>query len=86
MTEQVAAEHGWWRPRYVRDDADECFYVLQGSFESEIGDRDRLLHAETDSTIYIPRGLPRSLRNTYPGAARLLVVETPARPILALGA
>lgn len=77
---EVLAEPGWARPTYVHHAADECFYVVQGAVEVRLDDPDRLAVAGPGVSVYVPRGVGRSLRLLSAAAGRLLVITTPGSP------
>lgn len=76
MMSELRTEAGWNRPSYVRHDADECWYVLEGSFDMQVEDRG-VLSVTTGCVLYIPRGVARGMTGTDRAGGRLLVVQTP---------
>jgi len=76
----VVAGPGWVRPVYVHHAADECFYVVEGAIEVFLDDPDRVVRVAAGSSVYVPRGVGRSLRLLPPGSGRLLLISTPATP------
>ncbi|HEV2886483.1 MAG TPA: cupin domain-containing protein [Jatrophihabitans sp.] len=62
-------------PDYVHHRCDEAFYVLSGRFRITVGEQ-RLLDLDAGATVYVPRGLRRSLQATS-ATGRLLVIQTP---------
>jgi mannose-6-phosphate isomerase-like protein (cupin superfamily) len=74
---ELIAEPGWRRETYVHHEADECFVVVVGCVTVQLDDSAAPLIAEAGAVLYVPRGVARSLHNTGPGVARILVIQTP---------
>lgn len=62
-------------PDYVHHRCDEAFYVISGQFSMTIGEQ-RLADLDAGATVYVPRGLRRSLQSRS-RSGRLLVIQTP---------
>jgi mannose-6-phosphate isomerase-like protein (cupin superfamily) len=62
-------------PDYVHHHCDEAFYVISGQFSMTVGEQ-QLAGLDAGATVYVPRGLRRSLRSTS-STGRLLVIQTP---------
>jgi quercetin dioxygenase-like cupin family protein len=63
-------------PYHVHDELDEVIYVLEGAVRVRLGDE--VEEAPAGAFVFIPRGLPHTWEGVGAGAARLLVVLTPA--------
>jgi quercetin dioxygenase-like cupin family protein len=74
MTAVVPAGNG--PPSHRHPDADESFYVLEGSFEVTADGR-RFAVAAGDY-LFVPRGTEHGWRNSGADAARMLVLYTPS--------
>ena len=74
MTAAVPAGNG--PPEHRHPDADESFYVLDGSFEATAGGRSFALAA--GDYLFIPRGTDHGWHNSGDGPARMLVLYTPS--------
>jgi quercetin dioxygenase-like cupin family protein len=74
LTADVAAGNG--PPVHRHPDADESFYVLDGSFEATADSRQFTLTA--GDFLFIPRGTEHGWHNSGDGPARILVFYTPS--------
>jgi mannose-6-phosphate isomerase-like protein (cupin superfamily) len=70
---------GWQRPAYVDHAVDECFYVVEGEFEVVLDDREQPVQVGPRTTLYVPRGIARSLRIVGSSPGLLLLLQTPGR-------
>jgi mannose-6-phosphate isomerase-like protein (cupin superfamily) len=62
-------------PSYQQSQADESFFILEGTYTFEIdGVRSEL---GPGSYVFVPRGIPHAFRNTTCGVARMLVLVSP---------
>ena len=61
-------------PHYHTKD-EESFYVLEGTYAFQVGDR--TLTASQGECLHIPRPLPHAFQNVGEGPGRLLVVVSP---------
>ena len=62
-------------PLHVHRLTDEGFYVLEGAFGFQVGDR--TLQGSSGAYVFGPRGLPHTYWNQGPAAARLLILISP---------
>lgn len=74
---ELTAEPGWRRRTYIDGQADECFYILQGEFDVDLGDCRDPVRAEAGCLLYVPSGLARALRNAGDSPGRLLIMRLP---------
>jgi quercetin dioxygenase-like cupin family protein len=65
---------GTWTVPHVHQGLEESFYVLEGSFDFTVGDRD--VEARQGAFVLVPRGVPHIMR-AGPGGGALLVLWTP---------
>lgn len=63
-------------PRHVHPHQDEWFYVLEGEFIAEIGDKRLSLHS--GDSILAPRNVPHAWACVGDGTGKLLISFTPA--------
>jgi quercetin dioxygenase-like cupin family protein len=63
-------------PPHIHHQADETFYVLEGTLEVSSGDR--TIEAATGSWVYVPRGTIHTWKNVGAEPAKMLVLFTPA--------
>lgn len=63
-------------PLHVHRREDEVFHVLEGRYEFTVGGK--RVDAPAGTTLYGPRGIPHTFRNSGSGRARMLVTVTPA--------
>jgi mannose-6-phosphate isomerase-like protein (cupin superfamily) len=63
-------------PPHYHPDADETFYVLDGTFTMRVGDQ--TVQAGAGAVIFVPRGVLHSVANLSAVPARLLYVYAPA--------
>ena len=63
-------------PLHVHEREDEAFYILDGRFEFQIGDR--MVVAEPGDFLVAPRGVPHVFRNLEDRPARKLSIVWPA--------
>ena len=63
-------------PPHVHHREDEAFYILEGRFSFQHGDKQTVL--EAGSFVYIPRGMLHTFRNIDNRQGRMLVTITPA--------
>lgn len=63
-------------PPHIHSGEDEFYYLLDGSFE--IQDGDRTFIAEPRSFVFLPRGHLHAFRNVSATPARMLIGITPA--------
>ena len=78
--DELTTVAGWGRGSYVDHGADECFYVLMGSFRLDVeGPADPVL-VTPGAVAYVPRGTACAITQISSGPGRLLIVQTPAPP------
>ena len=63
-------------PPHYHPDADETFYVLDGEFTMQVGDR--TVKAGAGGVVFVPRGVLHSVANLGTAPARLFFVYAPA--------
>lgn len=63
-------------PLHAHADADESWYVLEGDLRFSLDGEIR--QAPPGSFVFVPRGVAHCFQNIGPGAARVLVLFTPA--------
>lgn len=63
-------------PAHTHNDADEAYYILNGTFE--VLDGEELIEGTAGDFIYIPRGTQHRFKNVGRDAARMLFLYTPA--------
>jgi quercetin dioxygenase-like cupin family protein len=63
-------------PAHTHNDADEAYYILNGTFE--VLDGERLIEATPGDFVFIPRGTLHRFKNVGRDAARMLFLYTPA--------
>lgn len=74
---EMTTHPGWRRDSYVDGEVDESFYVLEGSFEVDLGDRPGTQRLEAGTLLYVPRGVMCAMRSVSEKAGRLLVFTMP---------
>jgi quercetin dioxygenase-like cupin family protein len=62
-------------PAHVHDRDEEFYYVLEGAYEFQAGDKRYV--AETGSMVVIPRDVPHSFYNRSNAVARALMIFRP---------
>jgi mannose-6-phosphate isomerase-like protein (cupin superfamily) len=60
---------------HLHRDADEMFYVLEGEYRFQLGDR--VVDAPRGTFVFIPRGTPHAFRNKGAETGRMLTVVMP---------
>jgi quercetin dioxygenase-like cupin family protein len=73
---EVSARPEFGPPPHIHHRQDECFYILEGTFEFTY--EGRTFTAGSGSVVHLPRGRVHTHRAAGPAAARALVVYTPA--------
>lgn len=63
-------------PPHYHPNADETFYVLEGEFTMQVGDR--TVQAKPGSLVFVPRGVVHAVANLGTVPARLLFSYSPA--------
>jgi quercetin dioxygenase-like cupin family protein len=63
-------------PLHVHHREDEAFYVLEGKYEVQCGDRK--IEATPGSFVFAPRAIPHAFRNISSGPGKVLIMITPA--------
>ena len=63
-------------PWHVHHRDDEMFYILDGSFLFKCGEE--LFEGGPGSFVFLPRGIPHSLKNVDQTVGKLLTLTTPA--------
>ena len=67
---------GYAPPKHVHRDADEVFYLIDGTLEVTCGDD--AWHVEPGSVVFLPRGVPHGFVAGSDGPARTLLINAPA--------
>ena len=62
-------------PRLHRHEFDEAFYVLEGNYTFQVGER--LVKASTGTFVYIPGGMIHTFRHEGQDVGRMLTVCSP---------
>jgi mannose-6-phosphate isomerase-like protein (cupin superfamily) len=73
---EVAVAAGWAGPPLHHHAFDETFYVLEGRLTFQVGDE--LVEAGPGTLVFAPGGATHTLANLADGAARYLVLCSPA--------
>ena len=73
---QSAAPPGFTGPPLHHHDFDETFCVIEGELTVQL--RDELFRVGAGEVAFAPRGVPHTFTNLGAGAARYLIVCTPA--------
>jgi len=60
---------------HLHRDADEMFYVLEGEYRFQLGDR--VVDAPRGTFVFVPRGTPHAFRNKGAETGRMLTVVAP---------
>lgn len=61
-------------PPHVHREHDECFYIIEGTFNFTLGTE--VVEAPADSVVFVPRGTPHAFKHSE--GARALVFVVPA--------
>jgi len=67
---------GGGTPLHVHHREDECFYVLEGEYEFQVGDQ--TVRASAGTFLFVPRDVPHRLRCLGQTPGKLQVTITPA--------
>lgn len=67
---------GYAPPRHVHDGQDEVFFVIDGHFDVQCGERS--WEAGPGSLVFLPRGVPHGFTVSSDGPARTLLINSPA--------
>jgi quercetin dioxygenase-like cupin family protein len=67
---------GYAPPRHIHSDADEVFYVLEGSLQVTCGDES--WQVGPGDLVFLPRGVPHGFVAGSAGPARTLLINAPA--------
>jgi len=67
---------GYAPPKHVHRDADEVFYLVDGTLEVTCGDDS--WHVEPGSVVFLPRGVPHGFVAGSAGPARTLLINAGA--------
>ena len=73
---ETVAAPGEGPPLHTHADEDEFLYVLDGRFQFRL--EDEVSEGPAGTCMYVRRGVPHTWRNVSDGAARMLVLFTPA--------
>jgi quercetin dioxygenase-like cupin family protein len=73
---EVTVEPQVGPPAHLHRREDEAFYVLEGTFSFQVGDR--TLTATAGWFLNVPRGIPHSFKNIGTTPARMLLFFVPA--------
>ncbi len=74
VIEQVTPA-GWGPPRHIHSREDEILYILEGTYELNVGDERQT--GSAGASAILPRGVPHGFRNVASTPGRLLTVITP---------
>ncbi len=72
----VSVQPGGGPPPHVHSREDETFYMQEGTLTLQVGGK--TVNAAPGDVVHIPRGIVHSFKNTGNGAAKILVLATPA--------
>ncbi|XUL92271.1 cupin domain-containing protein [Streptomyces galilaeus] len=72
---ELTTPPGGGPPLHLHDGLDETFYVIEGAYEIQLGDR--IHEAGPGTLVYGPRGVGHGFRNIGDGASRMLCISTP---------
>jgi mannose-6-phosphate isomerase-like protein (cupin superfamily) len=61
---------------HLHTDCDEWFFVREGEFKFQVGDR--IMHLKAGDGLLAPKGTPHAFVKTSDGTARLIVMHQPA--------
>ena len=62
-------------PPHIDHRDDEAFFVLEGTYDCRLGDRD--LTCGPGESFFAPRGTPHAFKNVGDTEARMLIVQSP---------
>src|SRR5262249_21784620 len=62
-------------PTHIHTSETEAFYILEGAFDIQIGDRTETLSA--GAFVHFPRGIPHAYQNARTAPSRALVLAIP---------
>jgi mannose-6-phosphate isomerase-like protein (cupin superfamily) len=62
-------------PPHIDHRDDEAFFVLEGTYECRLGERD--LTCGPGESFFAPRGTPHAIKNVGDAQARMLIVQSP---------
>ena len=62
-------------PPHIDHRDDEAFFVLEGTYDCRLGDRD--LTCGPGESFFAPRGTPHAFKNVGDAQARMLIVQSP---------
>jgi quercetin dioxygenase-like cupin family protein len=71
-----SAEPGGGSPPHIHHREDEAFFILEGNYEFQLGDK--TLELGPGSFLFVPRGIPHSGRNVGTTMSSMLVIVSPA--------
>ena len=72
---ELSTPPGGGPPVHLHEGIDETFYVIEGAYEIQLGDR--IHEAGPGTLLYGPRGIGHGFRNVGDAAARMLCLATP---------
>jgi quercetin dioxygenase-like cupin family protein len=63
-------------PMHIHHREDECFYLMEGELEIEVGGK--TIAVRSGDFVHAPKGVPHTYRNTGSCHAKMMVTFTPA--------
>ena len=76
FTVECLVPPGGGPPKHAHLLEDECFYLLEGELEIEVGGE--RMDVRAGGFVHAPRGVPHTYRNTGTAHAKMIVTFTPA--------
>ncbi|MFG2792108.1 cupin domain-containing protein [Streptomyces sp. NPDC048419] len=72
---ELSTPPGGGPPLHLHEGLDETFYVIEGAYEIQLGDR--IHEAGPGTLLHGPRGIGHGFRNIGDGVSRMLCISTP---------
>ncbi len=72
----ISVAPGGGTPPHIHNREDESFHLLEGTLTIHVGED--TITASAGDSVYLPRGIAHSFRNSGDGYAKALVLTTPA--------
>lgn len=73
---EISVPPGGGVPPHIHSREDESFHLLEGTLTIRVGGD--TITASAGDSVYLPRGIPHSFKNTGDGCAKAVVTATPA--------